>query len=46
MGFMSHDKKAESGTIKYIVLQALGKASVLKVPDPMIRSVLQRFGAT
>lgn len=46
MGFMSHDKKAESGTIKYIVLQALGKASVLKVPDPMIRSVLRRFGAT
>jgi len=44
--FMSHDKKAESGTIKYIVLRSLGLASVQKVPDETIRHVLQRFGAT
>jgi 3-dehydroquinate synthase len=44
--FMSHDKKAESGTIKYIVLKSLGLASVQKVPDDTIRHVLMRFGAT
>jgi 3-dehydroquinate synthase len=44
--FMSHDKKAESGTIKYIVLKSLGLASVQKVPDDTIHTVLKRFGAT
>jgi len=43
---MSHDKKAEQGSIKYVVLEKLGQANVQKIPDKTIVAVLQRFGAT
>lgn len=45
LDLMAHDKKAEQGTIKYIVLEKIGQASVQKVPDDVIRKVLQHFGA-
>jgi 3-dehydroquinate synthase len=46
MDFMSHDKKAELGNIKYIVLNSIGQASVRQVPDQDIIDVLRSFGAT
>ena len=46
MDFMSHDKKAELGNIKYIVLNSIGQASVQQVPDQVIIDVLSSFGAT
>ncbi len=45
LDLMSHDKKAEQGTIKYVVLEKLGQANLQKVPNVMIETVLQRFGA-
>ena len=45
MDLMSHDKKAELGTIKYIVLKSLGQASVQQVPDHVIHDVLRSFDA-
>jgi 3-dehydroquinate synthetase len=39
-------KKAEQGSIKYVVLEKLGQANVQKIPDKTIVAVLQRFGAT
>jgi 3-dehydroquinate synthase len=45
LDLMSHDKKAEQGSIKYIVLEKLGQANVQKVPNEIIRTVLQLFGA-
>jgi 3-dehydroquinate synthase len=46
LDLMSHDKKAEQGSIKYVVLEKLGQANVQKVPNETIHTVLQRFGAT
>jgi 3-dehydroquinate synthase len=46
LDLMSHDKKAEQGSIKYVVLEKLGQANVQKVPNETINTVLQRFGAT
>ena len=43
---MSHDKKAEQGEIKYIVLKKLGEAIVQKIPNDIIKNVLYRFGAS
>ncbi len=46
MDLMSHDKKAELGTIKYVVLKSLGQANVQQVPDTVIHHLLTDFGAT
>jgi 3-dehydroquinate synthase len=42
---MSHDKKSERGTIKYIVLEKIGQAKIQVVDDKIITSVLKTFGA-
>jgi len=42
---MAHDKKAEQGEIKYILLKELGQAIVQKIPNTTIENVLYRFGA-
>ena len=42
---MSHDKKAQAGSIQYIVLKSLGQAAIEKVPDEQVRKVLQSTGA-
>ncbi len=45
LSYMSHDKKAESGQIKYIVLEELGQAKVQKVDDDLVISTLKVAGA-
>jgi len=45
LSYMSHDKKAESGQIKYIVLEKLGQAKVEKVADGLVVSALRVAGA-
>lgn len=45
LSYMSHDKKAESGQIKYIVLESLGQAKVQKVSDDLVISALKVAGA-
>jgi 3-dehydroquinate synthase len=42
---MSHDKKAQAGSIQYILLKSLGQAAIEKVPDEQVRKVLQSTGA-
>jgi 3-dehydroquinate synthase len=46
LDLMSHDKKAELGTIKYVVLEKMGQANVQKVANTTVENVLKRFGAT
>ena len=38
---MSVDKKAERGTPKFVLLQAMGKACVQRAPDEQVRATLQ-----
>jgi 3-dehydroquinate synthase len=45
LSYMSHDKKAESGQIKYIVLEKLGQAKVQKVSDDLVIPALKACGA-
>jgi len=40
MDLMSHDKKADSGTIKYIVLRSLGQAQTQAVDEPIVLKAL------
>jgi 3-dehydroquinate synthase len=40
---MTHDKKAERGEIKYVVLKELGQATVQKISNASIETVLNRF---
>ncbi len=42
---MLHDKKAEGGQIKYVVLDQLGHASTQAVDDLIISNVLSKVGA-
>jgi 3-dehydroquinate synthetase len=42
---MLHDKKAEGGQIKYVVLDELGHASTQAVDDLIISNVLSIVGA-
>ncbi|MEO8249098.1 MAG: 3-dehydroquinate synthase, partial [Burkholderiales bacterium] len=38
---MGHDKKAEGGEIRFVVLDRPGKASVRGAPEPMVREVIE-----
>jgi 3-dehydroquinate synthetase len=38
---MAHDKKAESGEIRYVLLQAMGKAFVRPVDDQTVGQALK-----
>jgi 3-dehydroquinate synthetase len=38
---MSHDKKAEKGTIKYILLEKIGKAKIESVSDELVEQALK-----
>lgn len=42
---MRVDKKAESGAIRFVLIEGLGKAGVHAVPDTMIAEVLAAHGA-
>jgi 3-dehydroquinate synthase len=47
--WMGRDKKAEAGEIRFVVLQAMGRAAVQGAPDEVVRQVLQaavRVGAS
>jgi 3-dehydroquinate synthase len=41
---MAHDKKAEGGEIKYVVLTSLGSAKTQKVPADIVTKVLEATG--
>ena len=39
--WMGRDKKAEAGEIRFVVLQAMGRAAVQSAPDEVVQQVLQ-----
>lgn len=44
MELMAHDKKADSGSIKYVLLNGLGAASTSPVDDQLVRQALADCG--
>lgn len=45
MALMAHDKKADAGSIQYVLLNGLGKASTSPADDDLVRQTLQALGA-
>lgn len=45
MDLMAHDKKADSGSIKYVLLNGLGGASTSPADEDLVRQTLQELGA-
>ena len=45
MELMAHDKKADSGSIKYVLLNGLGGASTSPADEALVRQTLQEMGA-
>jgi 3-dehydroquinate synthase len=45
MELMAHDKKADSGSIKYVLLNGLGGASTSPADAALVRQTLQEMGA-
>ena len=45
MGLMQVDKKTESGQIRYVVLEKIGKAQIQSVPDAQVIETLIATGA-
>jgi 3-dehydroquinate synthase len=43
---MRHDKKAEAGEIRFVVLEAVGRAGVRPAPDDVVAAVIERHSAT
>jgi 3-dehydroquinate synthetase len=41
---MAVDKKADGGSVRYIVLKAIGKVVIERVPDAALRNSLASFG--
>jgi 3-dehydroquinate synthase len=39
---MRVDKKAEGGEIRFVVIEALGRAAVRPAPDALVREVIVR----
>ena len=46
LAYMAHDKKAEAGKIKYVVLKQLGEAATQTIPDALISQSLTLCGAS
>jgi len=42
---MGHDKKAEAGQIRFVVLEAIGRAAVRAAPDETVAAVIDRHTA-
>jgi 3-dehydroquinate synthase len=42
MQLMGRDKKAEGGQIRFVVLEALGRAAVRPAPDDLVAAVIER----
>jgi 3-dehydroquinate synthase len=42
---MRVDKKAEAGAIRFVVIEALGRAGVRAAPDELVRAVIERHSA-
>ena len=38
---MRHDKKAEAGEIRFVVIESLGRAGVHAAPDELVRDVIR-----
>ncbi|MFN7507189.1 MAG: 3-dehydroquinate synthase [Limnobacter sp.] len=45
MELMAHDKKADSGSINYVLLNGLGAASTSPADEALVRQTLQELGA-
>jgi 3-dehydroquinate synthase len=45
MALMAHDKKADSGSIKYVLLNGLGAASTSPADEDLVRQTLLEMGA-
>ena len=45
LDLMAHDKKAEGGQIKYVVLTKLGQAKTERVDDAVVAHILELSGA-
>ncbi len=43
---MRHDKKAEAGEIRFVVLDAVGRASVRPAPDQDVAAVIEQYTAS
>ncbi len=39
---MRHDKKAEHGEIRFVVIERPGRAGVRAAPDALVRGVIER----
>ena len=46
MSLMRVDKKAQDGEIRFVVIEAVGRAAVRPVDDALVARVLRRHGAT
>jgi 3-dehydroquinate synthase len=44
MQSMRGDKKAEAGSVRYVVLERIGRAIQRTVPDPLVRDTLLAGG--
>ena len=42
---MQVDKKTEAGTIRYVLLEKMGKARIQSVPNPIVIETLTNTGA-
>jgi len=40
------DKKAEGGEIRFVVIEATGRAAVRAAPDALVRQVIEQHSAT
>jgi 3-dehydroquinate synthase len=45
MELMQVDKKTEGGTIRYVILEKIGKAHIKSVPDATVIETLKARGA-
>jgi 3-dehydroquinate synthase len=43
--WMRHDKKAEAGEIRFVVLEDIGRAAVRSAPDDLVAAVIERHCA-
>ena len=46
LDLMRHDKKAEAGEIRFVVINGLGQASMQSAPDAMVRNVVDMCCST
>jgi 3-dehydroquinate synthase len=45
LALMRHDKKAEAGEIRFVVLESIGRAAVRPAPDALVKAVIEQHSA-